>query len=1170
MKLFAILSLAIAAHISFALPQRGSGNSASFAGQACTDGTFDGTCDETGRCGLEIPPNELSRQFVDGQCGVDNSETEDQLRDFFGGGGNNDQQDDNNDDGADVASFEGQACTDGTFDGTCDDTGRTMAKTKKNWWKNQRARKIKPVRFDITQLPYDVLYNIFSYFCVHCCSTIDPLSLGTVCHNAQEWTRLPKRRERWWLQARRILFSLTLSCKVLHGAAQDVLYHDLTIGYSDPRLILDLKTGERKDLAAKVQRLSIGSGFLNHLKPLQIRSLILQAAADLGIDFMAAWRRRLVDASKDEIEAWTLKPPPLFYSPTGIPSEPDLPPGSKILYSEILLAFPSPEFIRLQKRWREWSRPRPRNAYGIGRLLTELIAVPIKLLPNLNHLDLRANGTAFLEPSSFKALGISSLPNIRTLEMDEPANFLMNMATGVETMHLRGESDQRPHAPKPQELRNLKTLRVSETRHHRVVFKEVLSACSTDLRTFVYEAGGPFSCAKEEDVTYTDITAAGAAEALKKHRHTLQTLHLDVSLRENIYPPLEEQMSHFTLHDFTALRHILLNLGLLFGDMTFYTTQDCSMTISSRLPRSVESLHLVSEPGQKKPVEQGLIGLAQTKERDPSRFPRLSYIGIAGGNIYICMRGVHEAMAAAGIEYGAEDWARNVKNVFVVEFNYVTALKGALHPRATTTLTQSTPFTMVIPTTYLCRYPLARAIAEIVSRTSQTALTDPDRPFQRSDEPSDHQQVSGIASLIPSRPPTCLPACLTLASKEGADFSPRSPALMTNPKIFILSPSPQPRLPQSPASAPLRIASHHKHPPRSKSRLRRRKAARCRLRRFPPRSVWGEVDSPCPLFQSPSPPPTTPPEVRSPMLSFWIVLSQAVPLPIAVYHPQSPSHVVDRLNTDLFSLQNPFSHASHHSPPLTQMASLLCTSYNYDTGTGSSERASLWETAMKKAEAKHAEEVAKDAAAKKAEEKEAEAEEEDEDEEDEDARLRLEAVVSATRCNYIPKQTTTTMPSKKHQKSTKPVSPAECLGIRVLLILSKAAKQRASSGTTKCRPTSLITQLRANPQREFGACIEAPFSCRCTWGGLPISDGEEHRGQPTPSLTSLIECTVLTCGHLEAQCLRPVHQVGARSRSSSPSPPPPAKKAKTKTHTKDVRLSLFYLVICSVSVLKQL
>ncbi|KAH7147114.1 hypothetical protein B0J13DRAFT_595322 [Dactylonectria estremocensis] len=130
MKFSTVLALAIAAHSSVALPQRGSGgsnsgNAASFAGQSCTDGTFDGTCDDTGRCGLEIPPNELSSQFVDGQCGVDNSETEDLLRDFFGGGNNETGEDDNNGgDGGDVASFEGQPCTDGTFDGTCNDTGR--------------------------------------------------------------------------------------------------------------------------------------------------------------------------------------------------------------------------------------------------------------------------------------------------------------------------------------------------------------------------------------------------------------------------------------------------------------------------------------------------------------------------------------------------------------------------------------------------------------------------------------------------------------------------------------------------------------------------------------------------------------------------------------------------------------------------------------------------------------------------------------------------------------------------------------------------------------------------------------------------------------------------------------------------------------------------------------
>ncbi|KAF4990554.1 hypothetical protein FDECE_14333 [Fusarium decemcellulare] len=680
--------------------------------------------------------------------------------------------------------------------------------------------------------------------------------------------------------------------------------------------------GERKDLAAKVQRLSIGSGFLNHLKLLQIRSLILQAAVDLGIDLMAAWRRRLVEASKDEIEAWTLKPPPLFYSRTGIRSEPDL----------------------LQKQWRECSRLRPRNADGIGRLLAELIAVLVKLLPNLNHLDLRANATAFLKPSSFKAWGISSLPNIRTLEIDEPANFLMNMATGVETMHLRGESDQQPHAPRPQELRNLKTLRVSETCYSLETFNEALSACSTDLRTFVYEAGGPVSCVKE-GVTYTTFTAAGAAEALKTHRHTLETLHLDVSLAQYIYPPLEEQMSHFTLHDFTALRHILLSLGLLFGGITLYKTQVCSMTISSRLPPSVESLHLVSDPGQKKPVEQGLIGLAQTKERDPSRFPRLSYIGIAGGNLYICSKGVHEAMAAAGIKYGAEDWAQSPE---------------ALDQRI--------------------RYLR-------VSRTSQTALADSDRPFQRSDEPSDHQQVSGIASLIPSRPPACLP---------NIGIGGRSRFFTT-----------QPRLDEQPENLhPFTIATASSTPITS--------ICTYRITSIPHgRDHVCVVEKPqhvdyAGFLLAPSGARLTPPASssnhhphRRPRRQRLItdILLAAVPYPIAVsyvYHPQSPSHVVERPNTDSSSFKGPFltSSPSRPSPSEARSSSILSQMHQLqpDTGTGSAERASLWETAMNKAKAKRAEEAAKDAAAKKAEE-------------DEDARLRLEAVVRATRYNYIPKQT---------------------------------------------------------------------------------------------------------------------------------------------------------------------
>ncbi|KAF3070845.1 hypothetical protein GL218_00184 [Daldinia childiae] len=122
----------------------------SVEGQACTDGRFDGTCRADGRCGLNLPPNELSFQFVSGQCGVADS-TGGAFDDFFGRKNNGVDDDAATDDGTDdgidddsvagdsddgldsdtddedngnQASVEGQACTDGQFDGFCRADGR--------------------------------------------------------------------------------------------------------------------------------------------------------------------------------------------------------------------------------------------------------------------------------------------------------------------------------------------------------------------------------------------------------------------------------------------------------------------------------------------------------------------------------------------------------------------------------------------------------------------------------------------------------------------------------------------------------------------------------------------------------------------------------------------------------------------------------------------------------------------------------------------------------------------------------------------------------------------------------------------------------------------------------------------------------------------------------------
>ncbi|KAI0387071.1 hypothetical protein F5Y04DRAFT_275528 [Hypomontagnella monticulosa] len=108
----------------------------SLVGQACTDGTFDGVCRADGRCALEQPVNEISLEFVKGQCGVADDDADADAGDDANAGGSNNGNNgdagntgnagnaDNTGNNGNTASFEGQACTDGTFNGTCRDDGR--------------------------------------------------------------------------------------------------------------------------------------------------------------------------------------------------------------------------------------------------------------------------------------------------------------------------------------------------------------------------------------------------------------------------------------------------------------------------------------------------------------------------------------------------------------------------------------------------------------------------------------------------------------------------------------------------------------------------------------------------------------------------------------------------------------------------------------------------------------------------------------------------------------------------------------------------------------------------------------------------------------------------------------------------------------------------------------
>ncbi|KAJ4185582.1 hypothetical protein NW767_012894 [Fusarium falciforme] len=69
----------------------------------------------------------------------------------------------------------------------------------------------------------------------------------------------------------------------------------------------------------------------------------------------------------------------------------------------------------------------------------ELITMLIALLPNMDHLSLWQGHWSLprFYPSAFQALGITSLPKLKTLETEINPHPIMALATGLETLNPR-------------------------------------------------------------------------------------------------------------------------------------------------------------------------------------------------------------------------------------------------------------------------------------------------------------------------------------------------------------------------------------------------------------------------------------------------------------------------------------------------------------------------------------------------------------------------------------------------------------------------------------------------------------------------------------------------------------------------------------------------------------
>ncbi|KAM5347771.1 hypothetical protein ACJ41O_007595 [Fusarium nematophilum] len=506
----------------------------------------------------------------------------------------------------------------------------------------------------LTDLSNEVLHEIFSFFCLHCSNEFkQPDGVGT---QLQDELHRPEVRpeqnpdERsWYAQYRQGLFSLTLTCKRLHLIAQDILYHEFALGYGDSclstRSSLDGRLPAfirtiilRRDLAARVRKLYIHGLMLKTLTKEDIVVSLAQGAAALGVDLVAAWRKRVAETSPRNQEGmgW------LFFPDREMHSADD--PFYPQFYGDYLLAMFTPRFNELFQVWIDNDDVMPTEVMAL--LSSEVVAMLIALLPNIDHLGFQAGGAHELYPRSVKDLGIAALPNIRTLHARSGASewysdgaFVANMATNLRVLDMH-----RPTTLEDieNEMPNLKTLRLTDAWLTRAQMRRLLSRCTGELQTFVYEASDSDAMHDQEDsddeelTTRAHFTAVDIVKALKKHRRTLEHFHLDFRLqyssREVANP---EYRKDFTLCDFPSLRSVFLNRGILTG--TAADPEDARAervvvlhdeVMWRRLPPSLERLYLGWEGTGEDTTELQLIlyGLALAKQASPSKFPHLHYV----------------------------------------------------------------------------------------------------------------------------------------------------------------------------------------------------------------------------------------------------------------------------------------------------------------------------------------------------------------------------------------------------------------------------------------------------------------------------------------------------------------------------------------------------------------
>ncbi|KAJ3544251.1 hypothetical protein NM208_g3158 [Fusarium decemcellulare] len=365
----------------------------------------------------------------------------------------------------------------------------------------------------LADLSAEILLSICGYFCLHCQDEYsEAWDTRPLCYQRRREEQ-KRGAKSWYSLNRHALFSLSLASKRLRNIAQPILYHEFVLGYDDSwrtdfyswngRLASFMRSVTRNpDLASLVKVVHIDTLLLKSQTNEENGAVIQETASSLGIDLPSAWRRRVEKVYHVTKWGW-----PSAYQLFSL-SKPD---GKGDLDDK--------------EQWNLAIEFHRGDQLGPSWMNGEIVAMLVAQLPNLDRLSLAGSPDCWprrgFPDTALPALNISTL-GLKTLDLGVRADALIQVATGLETLNLH----QYEFWPDFPQMPNLKTLRITEGRFSAYNMKALLSACTGGLRCFEYEAAADTPRPPGPDDNHFNLSEA--ILHLQMHKHTLQTVHLDV------------------------------------------------------------------------------------------------------------------------------------------------------------------------------------------------------------------------------------------------------------------------------------------------------------------------------------------------------------------------------------------------------------------------------------------------------------------------------------------------------------------------------------------------------------------------------------------------------------------------------------------------------------------